>query len=91
MNPTLKVICSQHGFPVLHRLDFATSGLLIVPLNKGAAKAASRAFERRLTKKFYSAILRGRVDAGNLVTVDWAVGEDSEAGWPDGYSQYFRL
>ena len=49
-----------------------------MPLNKRAARAASRAFERRLTKKFYSAILRGRVEAGDLVTVDWAVGDDSE-------------
>ena len=51
-----------------------------MPLNKGAARAASRSFERRLTKKFYSAILRGRLgEAGSdLVTVDWAVGEDSE-------------
>lgn len=72
----------KHGFPVLHRLDFATSGLLVVPLNKRAARSASRAFERRLTKKFYAAILRGRVEAEagdlDLVTVDWAVGEDSE-------------
>ena len=67
----------KHGFPVLHRLDFATSGLLVVPLSKKAAKAAARAFERRLTKKFYSAILRGRLEA-DLVTVDWPVGEDAE-------------
>ena len=68
----------KHGFPVLHRLDFATSGLLVVPLSKKAAKAAARAFEHRLTKKFYSAILRGRLEAGDLVTVDWPVGEDAE-------------
>ena len=53
-----------------------------MPLNKRAARSASRAFERRLTKKFYAAILRGRVEAEagdlDLVTVDWAVGEDSE-------------
>ena len=72
------MIFPKHGFTVLHRLDFATSGLLVVPLSKKAAKAAARAFERRLTKKFYSAILRGCLEAGDLVTVDWPVGEDAE-------------
>ena len=74
----IKMLFPKHGFPVLHRLDFATSGLLVVPLSKKAAKAAARAFERRLTKKFYSAILKGRLEDGDLVTVDWPVGEDAE-------------
>ena len=61
----------------MHRLDFATTGLLVVPLTKTAARAASRSFERRLTRKYYAAILRGSVD-GDLVTVDWAVGDDGD-------------
>lgn len=49
----------QFGFRTLHRLDFSTSGILVIPLNKQANKSASKAFSNRLTSKYYLAILRG--------------------------------
>jgi len=46
---------------IVHRLDMATSGLLIMALNKAAHVAISRQFEQRQTKKSYIARVFGHV------------------------------
>jgi 23S rRNA-/tRNA-specific pseudouridylate synthase len=43
----------------VHQLDFATSGVLCVGLNRVAAGNAGRLFSGRETRKFYLAVVRG--------------------------------
>jgi len=47
---------------VVHRLDMATSGIIIMALNKPAHVAISRQFEQRKTKKSYIARVFGHVE-----------------------------
>ncbi len=44
---------------IVHRLDYATSGLMVIALNKAAHKALSRAFQDRAVEKSYQAIVSG--------------------------------
>ena len=46
---------------IVHRLDMATSGIMIMALNKAAHVAISRQFEHRKTQKRYIARVYGRV------------------------------
>ncbi|XP_040571903.1 RNA pseudouridylate synthase domain-containing protein 1 [Lepeophtheirus salmonis] len=48
----------KHGFPVLHRLDFSTSGIMVIPLTKKFASIASKALQNN-SNKYYTALLRG--------------------------------
>ena len=66
----------QHGYYVCHRLDFATSGLLVIPLTKRSAKAACKAFESKLVTKIYLAIVRGHC-AQDKYHVKVPIGNDS--------------
>lgn len=68
MNPKL-----QHGFYFIHRLDYATSGAICVALHKKACSAASTAFQKRTTKKFYLALLRGHV-SNEIIEISNAIG-----------------
>ncbi|ALO36021.1 RNA pseudouridine synthase [Colwellia sp. MT41] len=55
----------QRVFPtatIVHRLDMATSGIMIMALNKPAHVAISRQFEQRKTKKSYLARVFGLVE-----------------------------
>ena len=70
-NPSL-----SHEFHFVHRLDYATSGIICIALNKKAARAASSAFETRTTKKYYLALLHGHVDEPYIV-IDKAIGVDT--------------
>ncbi|KAJ9586314.1 hypothetical protein L9F63_020022 [Diploptera punctata] len=70
VNPSL-----QHDFYFVHRLDYATSGIMCIPLHKKACSAATEAFSGRKTKKYYLAILRGHV-ACEVMDMDKSVGED---------------
>lgn len=49
----------------IHQLDFATSGVLCVGLNRKAAAIASSSFELRDVKKQYLAVLQGHVSIGD--------------------------
>jgi len=64
------------GFYVAHRLDYSTSGVLVIPLTKSAAQKATKSFETRKVKKYYLAILRGHCDQ-NEYQVNLSIGEDS--------------
>lgn len=46
---------------IVHRLDMATSGIMVMALNKPAHVAISRQFEQRKTKKSYIARVFGKV------------------------------
>ena len=48
---------------MLHRLDFGTSGLLVVALNKIAAAHINRQFQARSVGKTYQAVLAGQMEA----------------------------
>ena len=49
--------------PAVHRLDMATSGIMVLALNRDAHRCLSGQFERRLVKKRYIALLEGNVAA----------------------------
>jgi len=57
----------------VHRLDFATSGVLLVALTREAAKYASIAFATRTTRKHYLAVLEGILDPSQ-----WPLLDDSD-------------
>jgi len=63
---------------VVHRLDMATSGIMIMALNKPAHVAISRQFEQRKTQKSYLARVWGLVET-NEGSVDLPLISD----WPN--------
>ncbi|KAK3860151.1 hypothetical protein Pcinc_033779 [Petrolisthes cinctipes] len=74
-NPSL-----THEFRFSHRLDFATSGLLCLALNKRAAGAITKCFTHHHVDKYYLAIVRGHV-AHDLIDINLQIGEDVRAEW----------
>ena len=56
----------------VHQLDFATSGVLAVGLDRPAAAAACRAFETGAAEKTYLALLEGHLTTN--LTVDAPIG-----------------
>jgi tRNA pseudouridine32 synthase/23S rRNA pseudouridine746 synthase len=72
-------VCALHADArVVHRLDMATSGLLLFARGEHAQRALSRAFEQRRVRKRYLAVVHGqmRVPAGEI---ELPIG----AHWPD--------
>jgi tRNA pseudouridine32 synthase / 23S rRNA pseudouridine746 synthase len=76
---------------VVHRLDEATSGLVLFALNLEAQRALSRAFETRKVQKTYVALVHGLIaqDTGSInlpLLTDWPLRPlqkvDHEAGKP---------
>ncbi|CAK1554334.1 unnamed protein product [Leptosia nina] len=59
----------------VQRLDYSTSGVLCIAKNKTVAALAGRLFEKRLTKKYYLAVVRGHPDF-ELAEIRYAVGAD---------------
>ena len=62
---------------VVHRLDEATSGLMVFALNAHMQRALGHAFEQRLVEKTYIAVVHGIVN-NNSGVVDAPLG----ANWP---------
>lgn len=58
----------KHQFPlatgplIVHRLDMATSGILVLALNKDSHKALQQQFIKRKVKKRYIALLDGNIE-----------------------------
>jgi len=76
--PTLADPKLVHGFYFVHRLDYATSGVICIAKNKKAAACASAAFSKRKTLKYYIALLRGHISQENeTIDLEWAIGLDS--------------
>lgn len=70
----------QRDFPsaaIVHRLDFDTSGVMVIPLNKQALSHISRQFQQRSVHKTYIAVVQGLVkdDAGQI---DLPIAPDTE-------------
>ena len=63
---TLRDQLGRHVYPV-HRLDRATSGVLLFGLSALAARRAATLFESRLVDKEYLAVARGWVDEKGLI------------------------
>lgn len=63
---------------IVHRLDMATSGILVMALNKQAHVAISRQFEQRKTKKTYIARVWGKPE-----TTDGIVDLPLICDWPN--------
>lgn len=49
------------GAAIVHRLDFDTSGLMVIPLNPAALSGISKQFQARSVEKTYTAIVAGQV------------------------------
>ncbi len=65
---------------VVHRLDEATSGLMLFARSLEAQRALSRAFERREVDKRYVAIVAGRLP----ISADWQlIDAPLAADWPN--------
>ncbi len=60
-----------------HRLDFGTSGVMVVALHQGAAKALNRQFQNRTVRKRYLAMLEGKLKCGQG-EINVAIAKDSE-------------
>lgn len=50
------------GCTLVHRLDFGTSGLMVIALNKAINAALCQQFSQRTVTKVYSALLCGHLD-----------------------------
>lgn len=70
----------QQAFPtamIVHRLDYDTSGLVILPLNKPALSHISKQFQARVVKKQYTAIVDG-IMAEDEGEIDLPIGKDDQ-------------
>ncbi len=47
------------GAAIVHRLDFDTSGVMVIPLNKPALSHISKQFQARTISKHYTAVVAG--------------------------------
>ena len=74
-NQDLQLAVKWEGarFPpaAVHRLDRDTSGVLLFATTKAAASELQQAFENRLTKKIYRALLRGKIDSPIGTEISW--------------------
>lgn len=63
------------GCTLVHRLDFGTSGLMVIALNKAINAALCQQFSARTVTKIYSALLQGHVDENEGV-IDAPIAKD---------------
>lgn len=63
------------GCTLVHRLDFGTSGLMVVARNKAINAALCQQFSQRAVTKVYNALLCGHVD-NNEGVIDAAIAKD---------------
>lgn len=66
----------QFGFRFCHRLDYSTSGVLVIALNKNACRSSYFAFSQRKADKYYLGLVHGHIQSDFLV-MDKAIGADS--------------
>jgi len=62
---------------MLHRLDFGTSGILVVALNKAINAHITKQFQARTVEKAYTAILHGHL-AKDVGTIEYPIAKDRE-------------
>jgi tRNA pseudouridine32 synthase/23S rRNA pseudouridine746 synthase len=63
------------GCTLVHRLDFGTSGLMVIARNKAINAALCQQFSQRTVTKIYSALLCGHV-SDNEGVIDAAIAKD---------------
>jgi tRNA pseudouridine65 synthase len=78
----------QRVWPV-HRLDRATSGVLVFALDPATARELGQAFAQRRVSKRYLAVLRGWTDEAGLI--DHALARHREAERREARTDYRRL
>lgn len=66
------------GATAVHRLDFDTSGIMVVPLTKEALSNLGRQFQQRLVHKCYTAVVYGQVEQ-DRGRIDLPIAPDPEA------------
>lgn len=66
------------GATAVHRLDFDTSGIMVVPLSKAALSHLSRQFQQRSVNKCYTAVVYGQVEQ-DRGRIDLPIAPDREA------------
>lgn len=76
------VIARLHvDFPqasIVHRLDFDTSGIMVIPLNKNALSQISRQFQARSVAKTYTAVVDGIIETeGGIIDLPIAADADN--------------
>ncbi|ORM65462.1 RNA pseudouridine synthase [Pantoea rodasii] len=64
-----------HGCTLVHRLDFGTSGLMVVARNKATNAVLCQQFSQRSVTKVYSALLCGHLNSDQGV-IDAAIAKD---------------
>ncbi len=62
---------------IAHRLDFDTSGIMVIPLSKPALSHISKQFQARTTRKIYTAVVNGLVKDDSGV-IDLPIAPDME-------------
>ncbi|WP_151671154.1 RluA family pseudouridine synthase [Nitrincola schmidtii] len=70
----------QAEFPtirIVHRLDYSTSGLLVLALNAGSHRALSIQFQERVPKKRYQALVTGKLEKDEGM-IDFPLSQDWE-------------
>ncbi|KAL3877404.1 hypothetical protein ACJMK2_035114 [Sinanodonta woodiana] len=76
MFPDLVDTSTVHGFRFVHRLDYATTGVLCLALNRTTGAKIHMAFVNKKVTKHYLALVRGHVSCLERV-VKIAIGKDS--------------
>lgn len=82
----------RHQWPnarVVHRLDMATSGLVLFALNHASQAALGRQFEKRQVAKSYAALVQGHIqdECGEIVLpllCDWPNRPRQKVDWHQG-------
>ena len=67
---SVRVQVRYPGALIVHRLDMATSGLMVMARNPAAQRALSKAFAAREVRKRYIAVVAGRIEAPPQ---DWGI------------------
>ncbi|KAL4237194.1 RNA pseudouridylate synthase domain-containing protein 1 [Mactra antiquata] len=81
MFPELVDPAVAHSFRYVHRLDYATSGILCLALNKRASSLLAEEFSKRRVTKYYLALVRGHLE-DDMLYIDVPTGDLIDNDWP---------
>ena len=74
---TTRLMVDFPNATIVHRLDFDTSGIMVIPLNKKSLSHISKQFQNRATRKTYTAVVDGIIEANSGV-VNLPIAPDME-------------
>lgn len=80
LNRDSVIVRLQKEFPtagIVHRLDFDTSGVMVIPRNKRALANISRQFQARTVKKSYTAVVAGVIERDGMIDLPIAADLDN--------------